>query len=60
MFILFYLTAICISGSLKNYDRKYAVNVINEYHLPLIKVFTVNNGYLPLIKIFTVNRIICR
>ena len=27
----------------------------NEYHLPLIKSFTVNNNYLPLIKIFTVN-----
>ena len=32
----------------------------NEYHLPLMKLFTVNNNYLPLIKIFTVNRIIYR
>ena len=27
--------------------------VVNEYHLPLIKLFAVNNNYLPLIKIFT-------
>ena len=41
-------------------------NVINEYHLPLMKLFTVkhflliklftaNNNFLPLIKLFTVN-----
>ena len=33
---------------------------VNEYHLPLMKLFTVNNDCLPLIKIFTVNRIIYR
>ena len=37
---------------------KIHCNVINEYHLPLMELFTVNNNYLPLIKIFTDNRII--
>ena len=27
----------------------------NEYHLPLMKLFTVDNNYLALIKIFTVS-----
>ena len=33
---------------------------VMEFHLALMKLFTVNNNYLPLTKIFTVNRIIYR
>ena len=32
----------------------YLQGTFNEYHLLLIKLFTVNNNYLSLIKIFTV------
>ena len=42
-------------------------NIISEYHLPLIKLFTVNNSYFryliikkSLQKVFTINRIIYR
>ena len=48
MFALFYLIAIYISGSLKNYDRKYTLQrhlcrgAVNEYNLLLMKLFTVN------------------
>ena len=61
MFVLFYVIAIYISGSLKYYERNYTLRwerVVNEYHSPLMKSFTVNNNYILLIKIFFVNRII--
>ena len=51
MFVLFYVIAIYISGSLKYYERNYTVQqerVVNEYHSPLalMKSFTVNNNYI--------------
>ena len=59
MFALFFMIAIYISRSSKNYDHKYTL----QCHLcrgrlmnMLMKLLTVNNNHLPLIKIFTVYR----
>ena len=64
MFVLFFLIAIYISGRLKNNDHKIHRNIIKEYHLPLMKLFTVNNNNnnnnLPFITTFTANKTICR
>ena len=32
----------------------YSQRTVNEYYIPLIKLFTVNDCYLPLMKLFTV------
>ena len=66
MFVLFFLIAIYLSGSLKKLLSQVYIamsslkRIVNEYQLPLMKLFAVNNNYLLLIKIFTVNIIIYR
>ena len=61
MFVLLVLIVIYISGSLKLSPQVYIAmsslrRAVNEYHLPLIKLFTVNNYNSPLMKLFTVNK----
>ena len=66
MFVLFFLIAIYLSGTLKKLLSQVYIamsslkRIVNEYQLPLMKLFAVNNNYLLLIKIFTVNIIIYR